>query len=168
MQREYDDQYAIWNGYDTLRKNLAAARDAVDAAELRLIEVDAELSAAEIANANAKLAQKLAEDALAAQTLVNDTQDKIDEYKEKAAEAEHRRDGAAAGSAEYLAAEKDLDDALRRGLQAKYTRDAAEYLAVATKAALDAFDAYLAALAGFVPWAESGMMMCVFLLPRSR
>ena len=146
-QHNYDDQYGIWNGYDTLRLHLIAVQDEVSAAQLRLSEVNAALADAEIANENAKTAKKLAMDLLAAQMLVNDTQDKIDNFEAKAADAKLRRDAAATGSAEKLAAQRELDDALHRAKQAEYTKDAAEYLTTATKAAADAFDAYLAALA---------------------
>ena len=146
-QQDYDDQYEVWYGYETLRLDLQSEQDAVTAAEQRLSDINAALADAKIADENADTALKLAQDAVAAQILVNETQDEVDAYAALAAEAQARLDSATAGSAEYLAAQKELDDALRRGQQAQYTLDAAEYLASTTLAALDAYDAYLAALA---------------------
>ena len=123
-QQDYNKQYAVWNGYDTLRINLASVQNAVAAAALRLSGVNAALVDAVTANENAKTAQRLTSDALAAQMAVNDAQDQLDQYAAKAIEAKLERDAALSGSAAYLAAQKALDDAIRRGTQARHTFDA--------------------------------------------
>ena len=146
-QQNYDKQYTVWSGYDTLKNNLASIQDAVAAAALKLSEVNTALTEAEIENENAKTAQRLASDALAAQMAVNDAQDQMEYYAAKANEAKLARDAATFGSAAYLTAQKALDDAIRRGTQAQHTFDAAAYLASATLAAMNTYEAYLTALA---------------------